>query len=123
MKLKSLVVALVALVVSTSSLIAQQRGGNGQMDCNEMAKRRTETLKKEVKLDEKQEKSAYEVYLNSCKKAQQARKDQNREAAMKIRKQTSQSIDSILTTDQQKLWKLYQEKRAKENPRGGNRPR
>lgn len=122
MRLKSLAVAAAAILVSVTSLMAQSRGDGDRPNCDEMAKRRTETLKKEAKLDETQAKSALDIYTKACKGGVEAQKNNDKEAAIKIRKESTDAINALLTPEQAKLWKKYQEQRRdKRKSREGKR--
>lgn len=121
MKLTSLVVALAAIIVSTSSVMAQPKRGAEQRNCNEMANRRTENLKKAVKLDDSQEKKAAEIYLKYCKESRIARQNNDKTAALKIRENITKEIDDLLTPEQQKLWKAEREKNTAQRKHNGQR--
>lgn len=118
MKIKLFIAVVAALIVTTSGSFAQQR------DCDQLSKERTERLKKEVGLDEKQTKSALEIYTKNCKESQKARQDSGgREAFAAMREKTNKEINALLTPQQQAKWKKAQEKAAAERGqgRGGQR--
>lgn len=122
MRFKSLVVAVATVLVSVTTLVAQQRrGGEGrEFNCEEMAKHRTEVLQREVKLDETQAKSALEIYTKACKAGQEAQKANDKETAIKVRKESNDAIIALLTPEQAKLWKEYQDReREKRKARSG----
>lgn len=120
MKLKSLIVAAATLVLSTTTLMAQNRGGE-KMDCEEMTKRRVETLTKEIKINAEQQKEVTKIYTKSCKDSQAAMQSQDREKIRQIREESNKAIEAILTPEQAKLWKEYLAKQPQRGQgRGGN---
>lgn len=113
-----LFIAAMAMILATTGITSAQQTNRQRRDCDQVAKNRTEILKKEVNLDAKQEKAALEIYTKHCKENQD--QNQTREAMMKLRVKTDKEIKAILTPEQIEKWEVAKTKRN--TNRGQGRP-
>lgn len=119
-------------VLFTANINAQQRQGGQRMSPEERVKQHVESLKKELKLDEKQEKEVLTLLTDSSKKRgemfQKNREGGDREAMRKemtkMQEEENAAMKKILTEEQYKSYTALLEKQRKEmeqrrNERGG----
>jgi Spy/CpxP family protein refolding chaperone len=123
--MKKLGLLFMLMIFATASLVAQNRDGQRNFDPEEMAKRQTENLKKEIGLDDKQEKKVYELTLDNSKKMMGLRekygddREGMREEMMKIREDGNKGMKEILSDKQWKKYEQYlKERREGRGQRG-----
>ena len=111
------IILCVLLFVSTVS-IAQNRGGQRNMDPKERAKQTTERLKEALDLNKEQEKKVYEINLKGNEKMMEARREMQesgggfegmREKMGKLREEQNKEMKKILTDKQWKKYEKYLE--------------
>jgi hypothetical protein len=102
---------------------AQQRGGGQRMSPEEQVKQRVETVKKEVKLTEKQEKEVTTLFTDTQKKRAEMFQNRqggggnweaNREKFQKLQDEENAAMKKILTEEQNKTYTAFLEKQRKE---------
>ncbi|WP_297092323.1 hypothetical protein [uncultured Draconibacterium sp.] len=128
--MKKLVVLLAVVLLGTTFAMAQNREGQRNMNPEEMAKKRTEELKKELKLDRVQTDKMEKFLTASNKEMMELRKElQNEEDRFKIRdkmnefrKTQDEGIKKILKPEQvEKYEKLMQERQERRGRGPGER--
>jgi Spy/CpxP family protein refolding chaperone len=129
--MKKLGLLLMIVVLGTTISMAQNRGGQGNYDPVESAKKQTATLKKELNLNKEQEKKVYTIVLDGANKMDKMRKEMrngsgDRDAMRakfgELRKEQNREMKKILTDEQYiKYEKYLEERRARRQGRGGNR--
>ena len=127
--MKRLGLLLVVVLLGTTITMAQNRGGQRNMDPEDMAKSQTEELKEKLGLDEDQEKKVYDLNLKSANKMVAMReemrggngdRDAMREKMMDLREEQNKDMKKILTDDQYKKYEKYvEERRNNMRNRGG----
>lgn len=112
--MKKLVLLLMVALFATSGVFAQQRQRE-RPNSEDMAKRQTETLTKELSLTDAQKEKVYSIVLKFAKSQPQRQQGDNtdrekrREEFQKIQKQRNDSIKTILTDDQKKKFDKHLE--------------
>jgi hypothetical protein len=108
-------------VAFSLGVTAQQRGGQ-RMSPEEMVKQRVEAVKKEVKLNEKQEKEVTTLFTDTQKKRTEmfqnrqgsTDRNANREQFQKLQDEENAAMKKILTEEQYKTYTAFLEKQRKE---------
>ncbi len=111
------------VLLLNSPVFAQQPGGGG-MSAEDRAKRQTDMMKDELKLNQDQEKKVYAVNLKYSDKMKDLRSIADTAARRKsfetLNKQKDDELKKILTADQFKSYqKLVADMRAKRQQGGG----
>jgi len=115
------------VVLGTTISMAQNRGGQGNFDPVESAKKQTATLKKELDLNKDQEKEVYEIVLDGAHKMDKMRKEMrnggDRDAMRakfgEMRKEQNKEMKKVLTDDQYKKYEKYLQERRNKRGQGG----
>lgn len=108
---------------TVGSVFAQQREPRKRATTEEIAKRQTEVLAKELKLTDAQKKKVYEINLKYVQpRKQQNEKDnisieKRREELRKVHQEKTDSINSVLTEEQKVKFEEHQ-KKMQDRPRG-----
>ncbi|MFC4672230.1 DUF4890 domain-containing protein [Dysgonomonas termitidis] len=109
--MKKLVLFLTIVLFTTSGVFAQQRQ---RATPEERAKRQTETLVKELGLNDDQQKKVYEINLKFAQPLADQSKETDREKIraqfQKIQEERTAAIKAVLTEDQQKKFDEHQKK-------------
>lgn len=113
--MKKLLLSLIAvIIISVTTVYSQGRRGMN-MSAEEMAKMRTKRINESLKLDDKQEKSVYNILLDSSKKMREVRSQSSRETMRdkmkKIHEDSNKKLEEVLTKEQLEKYKAHQEER------------
>jgi Spy/CpxP family protein refolding chaperone len=115
------------VLMLSSTVFAQQPGGGG-MSAEDRARRQTDMMKDELKLNQDQEKKVYAINLKYSDKMKDVRQIADTSARRKsfesLNKQKDEELKKVLTADQFKSYqKLVADMRAKRQqggpPQGG----
>lgn len=130
--MKKVIFLLMFVLVGTTLSMAQNRGGQRQLDPEEMAKKQTQTLKTELALNEdqaeKMEKVLFSSYKEMSELRQEMRQTENRsgmrEQMTSLRAKQEKEIKKILSEEQFKKYKKMMEERRERRGEGpGSRDR
>ncbi|MDR2130394.1 MAG: hypothetical protein LBP56_04395 [Odoribacteraceae bacterium] len=117
------IITLIASILVASSAVAQQRGTP-----EEFAKKRVETVKKELSLTGQQEKELAALFLETIHKRDEIfasrrgnneTREQTQERLKKVKDEEKAKIQKILSPDQFKAYTAFLEKQRKEAERRG----
>lgn len=120
------------LIIGISTLLAQPRGGQRDINPEEMAKRQTDRLDDVLDLNKDQEEQVYELNLETGKKMRDLRSENRgdfeamREKMGEIRKVQNKQMKKILTDKQWPEYEKFMEERRermRDNRRERNRRR
>lgn len=125
--MKKIVMVLLVSLFTVSGVFAQQRPKKERLKPEDLAKRQTELLTKELGLTEEQKEKIYEINLKFAQpteqeKADRAEREKRREEFKKRHQDKTESINALLTDDQKAKFEKHQKDRQNKKPRG-NRPR
>jgi protein CpxP len=122
--MKKLGFLLMMLILGSTFSMAQNRGGQGNMDPEERAKSQTAQLKELLDLKKDQEKKVYDLNLKAGKEMVALRssggdRDAMREKFGEMRKEANKEMKKVLTADQFKKYEKYLEERRSQRGQGG----
>lgn len=119
--MKKLLVFIMVSVFALGSVFAQQREPRKRATPEDMAKRQTEMLAKELKLTDEQKEKIYEINLKYTQPRKQegdrTDREKRREEFRKFHQERTDSINSVLTDEQKKKFEEHQ-KKMQDRPRG-----
>jgi hypothetical protein len=92
----------------TATTFAQQQGRRPQMNSQERAQKRAETMKIKLELSDAQYQTIYAQFLKT-----EQEMDRQREAMRKMREENDKVLKSTLTPEQYTKFKEFQEQRRK----------
>ncbi|WP_443943822.1 hypothetical protein ACJVDH_12925 [Pedobacter sp. AW1-32] len=125
MKKLMMICALLFAVVTFAN--AQQGGGRMGGTPEERTKKMVETLTEKLKLTDDQKTKVSAIYTEQATAMTKIREEANgdrdamREKSMKLRKDTDEKVNAVLTDDQKTAYKAWQEEQraAMQNRQGG----
>lgn len=119
--MKKLVLFLMISLFAVSGISAQQRQQRQRPTAEDMAKRQTETLTKELSLTDAQKEKVYKINLKYAQPREQQNtnvdREKRREEFQKLFKERTDSIKTVLT-DEQKVKFDKHLKDMQNRPRG-----
>lgn len=119
--MKKIVILLFVSLFAVSGVFAQQRPKRERFKPEELAKRQTELLVKELGLSDEQKEKIYEINLKfaqpSEQKAEKIDREKRREEFQKRHQEKTDSIKALLTDDQKVKFDKHQKDRQN-RPRG-----
>jgi periplasmic protein CpxP/Spy len=120
-------ISLILMSLMLIAVVSIAQPGQRNLDPEEMAKRQTEQIKEAVGLDAKQEKQVYDLNLETGKKMQTLREENQgggfegmREKMGELRAEQDKKMKEALTAAQWKKYEKYQKERRSQ--RGQGRP-
>lgn len=132
--IKTILLIIVAIV--TTNIVSAQEGrpqGPPPIPSDKQIKEMVTELSKELSLADEQEEKVSDLYFDHYEKVAEqqelnkAKKGEGREAMQKLNKELEDSVNDLLTEDQQKIYESYlkqqQSKRDKKGRPEGDRPK
>ena len=130
LKMKKTGILFFVFVMIITTTIAQQRGGQRNLNPEDIAKRQTERMDEALDLTKDQEKNVYEINLESGKKMRDLREKMRgggfegmREKMGEIREEQNEKMKKVLSASQWKKYEKYLEERQERMREGRSRNR